>query len=324
MSTLSPLIPRLMSIPFSVLMNSRYTILTQYAFSIFTSTNLLPSTWLLEGRQNPQGNPLEDDEGWVTLDRKESYTTRDTNSRTVFFVVKENRHLCNEYRFVYIYANYENQIHISELELYTFDYPSEMPPFEYKKPYVNAILNTYIDRCTINNTEYYYNFTSDPSLPDGFSLDPMNGYITGMVSAESDINEYTISAIGVDGKTYSTKMYFTFLRCSTSNTLFSITTNFNNLYRDVYFSINDPNQSIPIYSTLTLEDLYPRYVLLRRCEGIDVMILLLMKSFPSLVPSVFQEQPMSSLSRIKTHPVWRSLIAIHSLMRIKLTSILTP
>ena len=64
------------------------------------------------------------------------------------------------------------------------------------------------------NSEYYYDFSVNPALPNGFTIDPITGVISGSSLEPAEERLYTISAYKMTGELTSTKLTLTVNECS--------------------------------------------------------------------------------------------------------------
>ena len=62
-------------------------------------------------------------------------------------------------------------------------------------------------------SEYYYDFSVSPALPEGLSIDPYSGRIAGVVNTFMDATTYTITAKKAGGGTSSTSLTLSVVAC---------------------------------------------------------------------------------------------------------------
>ena len=95
----------------------------------------------------------------------------------------------------------DDYIALSEMELYAVPMPKEIQLSVQPKA-IHLFQYNEFPKLTIQS-DYLYDFTITPKLPTGLTLDSTTGSIRGFTSVIQKDVQYTLSATGVDGQTYS-------------------------------------------------------------------------------------------------------------------------
>ena len=96
------------------------------------------------------------------------------------------------------------------------------------------------------NSEYYYDFSVNPALPNGLTIDPITGVISGSPLESVDETLYTISAYKMTGELLSTELSLTIEECSGYRSLISLIIHTDSYPQDISYKIYDESSQDPI------------------------------------------------------------------------------
>ena len=140
-------------------------------------------------------------EDWTTLSTVTNLTwSQAAQAHTIYF---QNNKAYNEYRFENFATGDSSACYwkIGTLDLKSVMTTMTIPELSYN---VEPVFKDIEMAEMYPNSEYYYGFQITPALPDGISLDPNTGMISGTATAETAAQQYTITANKLTGGTSST------------------------------------------------------------------------------------------------------------------------
>ena len=159
-------------------------------------------------------NENENGGAWTRLlDMSNIEWLESENSKTFYFY---NNKAYNQYRFINFGSGDSNsckwELGTLDLNLVStvFDisdlaYETSSPLIVYKYERIEDIYP---------NSEYYYDFSVNPALPNGLTIDSITGVISGSPLESVDETLYTISAYKMTGELTSTELTLTVNECS--------------------------------------------------------------------------------------------------------------
>ena len=177
-----------------------------------TQNDQQPHEFVLKARS---GN----DDDWTTLITISNLSwSQIDETRTISFA---NSIAYHEYRFEsFATGNYSNcWWKLNTLFLNSIDATMTIPELAYAS--VVIFKDIIMDRL-YPNSEYYYNFQASPALPDGITLDPNSGVISGTAKNEMENTTYTVTANKLTGGTSTAIFSITIESCTGGRGLISL------------------------------------------------------------------------------------------------------
>ena len=207
----------------------------------YESTNK-PRQFSFEAR-NENGN--ENGGEWTRLlDMNNIEWLESEKSKTFYFY---NNKAYNQYRFINFGSGDLNSCkwELGTLDLNLVSTVFDIPDIAYD---VNSLIVYKYERIEAMhpNSEYYYDFSVNPALPNGLTMDPLTGVISGIPLESVYETLYTISAYKMTGELMSTELSLTVEECSGYRSLVSLIIHTDSYPQDISYKIYDESSQDPI------------------------------------------------------------------------------
>ncbi|KAK8794802.1 hypothetical protein WA158_001783 [Blastocystis sp. Blastoise] len=209
--------------PITITTLDGYKHINRYCLSMIDQYNDIPYSWTVESI---------DQNGIHHLHSNVSNAFNDLhNSRTKCFMLSNITAAINtlEFRFTDVYdSRIPKMVYVAEIDFFVDDItPETLPAISPSSNPYTTYDNTTIS-VTFDNAEYYHDFTISPPLPYGVTLDPLTGFIYGIIHGNDGSIQYTIHAISMFNEPYEYLFTIHIKKCLFPNSLLNIQLNYDN------------------------------------------------------------------------------------------------
>ena len=164
----------------------------------FTQTGQYPRTFSFEARNT-------DDEAWTPLRTVGGMTWSQKGQVKKVWI--PNMTPYNQYRFNNFGTENPNNcyLYIGRLAILSSAVPSDLPALKYVETGETITIYKDIEMAELYpNSDVYFNFSIQPALPAGISLDPNSGIMSGTATGFAAMTTYTVSVRTMTGDTVQT------------------------------------------------------------------------------------------------------------------------
>ncbi|KAK8805530.1 hypothetical protein WA158_002186 [Blastocystis sp. Blastoise] len=200
--------------------NDEFSTLTGYSLiADIYSTSDIPRSWVFMGRYNYEGRSTSS--LWEVIHNMTYYSLLSSPKRYIYLIPVSERRLYNEYQFIDITNYGQSSYNLKEIELFVENPMERQVELTYDKTGVTGYVGVYIQKLSPYTTIYKH-YSSLPPLPEGISINPNTGIITGLPAVDAPTTNYTITALSYDGSTVSTIVTITIYNCPKGSNLLSM------------------------------------------------------------------------------------------------------